>query len=388
MVDWDRVAHLRSKGWDWARIAADPQVGFHPEASVTDPGRALRGLYQRERSRAGRRDAPAPRSPKAEEETVERKWSLARVGYLLTPILGLWFLLAYLAPSPIGVLVPAIPWLAIGFAIAAFVLLFGLLRSPGRRWSPALRTTLVVGIVLGLVITALVGVVGYVAFGCPVLPAQSSLTSEPGGYAYANTHPWQEGGKPIVYFYGATWCPYCSASSWAIWKALTEFGSVTNVPTSYSSDDPAGPYTPEIVLANAQVSSNVVAFQVSQDTSGVEGNFPGTSNCYQQGYVGAYSGGSIPFLVVNGVYIHAGASLVSPSSLSTWADGANGGAPYVQTSVQSETNSPWSAVQTPAWWLMAYMAKATGVPVATLASTYHWSSATQSAVTTDLAQIG
>jgi hypothetical protein len=41
MVDWDRVEQLRSKGWDWERIAADPKVGFHPEASVHDEiGRA------------------------------------------------------------------------------------------------------------------------------------------------------------------------------------------------------------------------------------------------------------------------------------------------------------------------------------------------------------
>jgi hypothetical protein len=51
MVDWDRVEQLRSKGWDWDQIAEDEKVGFHPDASVHDPGRALRGLYHRQRSR-------------------------------------------------------------------------------------------------------------------------------------------------------------------------------------------------------------------------------------------------------------------------------------------------------------------------------------------------
>ena len=44
MVDWDRVEELRGKGWGWDRIADDEDVGFHPEASVTEPGRALRAL--------------------------------------------------------------------------------------------------------------------------------------------------------------------------------------------------------------------------------------------------------------------------------------------------------------------------------------------------------
>ncbi|MGA8302929.1 MAG: DUF929 family protein [Thermoplasmata archaeon] len=390
MVDWDRVEQLRSKGWDWDRIAADPKVGFHPETAVRDQGRALRALYHRHKSREGRtgkEDAPA-RPSKKDEEITERKWNLPRIGYLLTPLLGGWFLIAYVAPSPVGILLPAIPWLGIGLAVAAFILLFGLLRNPRKRWTPVFRTTLVGGIVLGLLVAGSAGLVGYLAFGCPYLPPPAALTSEPGGWAKVNVNQWTEGGLPVVYFYGATWCPYCSASSWAIWKSLISFSSsVTNVPTSYSSDDPAGPYTPEIVLAGAQVNSPLIAFQVTEDTSGVEGNFPGTTNCYQQAYVGAYSGTSIPFVVVGGVYVHAQSSLVQPSSLSTWADGANGGAATVQSSVSGETNTPWSAVQTPAWWMMAYIAKVTGVPVSSLASTYHWSTSTQAAVTSDLQQI-
>jgi thiol-disulfide isomerase/thioredoxin len=390
MVDWDRVEQLRSKGWDWERIAADPKVGFHPERAVHDPGRALRGLYHRQKSREGRtgKEATPTRPSKKDEEITERKWNLPRTGYLLTPLFGFWLLLAYVAPSPVGILLPAFPWLGIGLAVAAFILLFGLLRSSGRRWTPTFRTTLIGGVVLGLLVAGSAGVVGYLAFGCPYLPPASTLTAEPGGWAKASANVWQEGGKPVVYFYGATWCPYCSASSWAIWKALISFSSsVTNVPTGYSSADPAGPYTPEIILASAQVSPDVVAFQVSEDSSGVQGNFPGSNTCYQQAYVGAYSGGAIPFLVVGGVYIHSGASLVAPSNLASWADGANGGAGTVYSSVSGETSTPWTYVQSPAWWMMAYMAKASGVPVATLASTYAWTTATKNAVTTDLAQI-
>jgi Domain of unknown function (DUF929) len=383
MVDWDRVEELRSKGWDWDRIADDSKVGFHPDASVREPGRALRGLYHRQRSRERRQGAPAV-SPKKKTEEKERRWTLIRIGFLLTPIFAIWFVLAYLIPSPVGLVLPAVPYLALGLAVAAFLLLFGLWRSKGARWSKSLRTTVVVGVVLGLVISGMIALGGVLFFGCPYLP--SGTSSQPAGWTSVNVHAWQDGGRPVVYYYGATWCPYCSASSWALWKALTEFGSVGPNTTSYSSSTDVYPSTPEMVLTLG-FSSSSVAYQASEDTSGVSTNFPGTSNCYQQAYVTAYAGGTIPFFVVNGQYIHAGAALVNPADLVTWAGGNNGGAATVQSSVASESGAPWQAVQTQAWWTMAFMAKSTGVPVPTLASEYHWSSATQSAVAADVTQI-
>jgi hypothetical protein len=392
MVDWDRVEQLRSKGWDWDRIAEDSKVGFHPETSVKDQGRALRGLYHRQKSREGRMDTPPPRSsPKKDEETTERKWSLPRIGYLLTPILGLWFLLAYVAPSPVGILVPAIPWLAIGLAVAAFILLFGLLRSPGKRWSPAFRSTLITGIVLGLVVSGLVGVTGYIAFGCPYLPPASTLGGAPGpGWTQANVAPWQDGGKPILYFYGASWCPFCSAGSWAIYKALSEFGSVSGTTLGFSSLSDTAAGTPEIVLANANVASSSIAFQVSEDTSGVDETFPGTTSCFQQAYVTAYSGSSIPFLVVNGQYIHANTPLINPTDLSSFTYSATGGtgAQTVYSQVNEENGTAWSVVSTQAWWIMAFLAKSSGSSVATLASEYHWSATTKSEVSGFVGQLG
>ncbi|MGA9839804.1 MAG: DUF929 family protein [Thermoplasmata archaeon] len=397
MVDWDRVEQLRSKGWDWDRIAEDPKVGFHPETSVQDPGRALRGLYQRQKSRQGRVGAPPPRSPKKDEEITERKWTLARIGLLLTPIFGIWAVLAYVAPSPVGILVGAIPWLALAFAVAAFILLFGLLRSQ-KRWSPLFRTTLVTGVVLGLVVSGGVGLTGYLAFGCPYLPPASTLSSIPasatgsgnsavGAWTYGNLPLWQDGGKPVVYFYGAEWCPYCSAGSWAIYKALSEFGNVTGASGQLTYSDPTDSYpsTPEIVIGNLGYSSNWVSLQVSEYVGSYSGHpFPGTSNCYQSAYVGAYSGGSIPFLVVNGQYVHGGSQLIYPQNLATWA---GSGASTVLSSVQSESGAAWTAVQFQAWWIMAFMAKSTGTPVAQLASDLGWSTATKDGVQADLSQI-
>lgn len=397
MVDWDRVEQLRERGWDWDRIADDPKVGFHPDASVHDAGRALRGLYHRQRSRIerGKGEPSSGRSSKKSDAGVtEHVWTLARIGYLATPIFGLWALLAYVAPSPVGILLPAIPWLAIGFAVAAFVLGFGLLRTSGARWTPAFRTTVVYGVVIGLVISGLVGITGYLAYGCPYLPPASTATGLPGpGWTKVSVSPWQDAGKPVVFFYGASWCPYCSAGSWTIYKALSQFGTVTGAGNAlgYSSLTDTAAGTPEIILAKVGYSSSTISFVVDEDTSGVDGTFPGTSNCYEAGYVSAYSGSAIPFLVINGQYIHAGTPIINPDNLANWnyasvQSGSSQGATAVFDQVNAENGSAWSVVQDQAWWIMAFITKATGENVSNLAAEYGWSAATKSAVTGYLAQ--
>lgn len=384
MVDWDRVDELRTKGWDWERIAADARVGFHPEASVREPGRALRALYHRQRSRKRRQEPPSPAAVKKEAERRERRWSLVRAGYLLTPLFGVWFAVAFLDPAQAGLVLPAIPYLALGLAVAAFLLVFGLWRSQAARWTKVFRSTAVLGVVVGLVIAGAIALSAALFFGCPYLPPASTATSQPAGWTSVNAPAWKDGGLPVVYYYGATWCPYCSASSWAIWKALLEFGSISGNYTDYSSGGDVYPLTPEVALANAQLTSTTVAFQVSEDSSGNQGTVPPTANCVQQAYLNTYSGGAIPFLVVNGQYVHGGASLVSPANLQPWA---GSGASAVAQSVLSETGTPWTYVQTAAWWVMAFMAKSTGTPVPTLAAQYHWSTATASAVASDVTQI-
>jgi thiol-disulfide isomerase/thioredoxin len=392
MVDWDRVDELRSNGESWTEIAADPKVGFHPEASAGDPGRALRALYHRQKARRARQGpAPAPKKRPAKE--LEKRWTLLRVGYLAVPLVAVWFALAYVAPSPVGLLVPAIPYLGLALAAVAFLLIYALWRTRERRWTPILRSAVVGGVVLGLVFAGLVGLVGALVFGCPYLPPASAVGSEPGGWHGGGGLPnWQSDGKPVVYFFGATWCPYCSASSWAVLKALTEYGSVSGVSTSYSSNTDVYPATPEAVLSNVQQTGSPVAFQVSEYTGSVDGQAPATSSCYQLAYVTAYSGGSIPFLVIGGKYVHGGTSLVDPANLTNWNYASDhSGAPTVKADVLGETGQPWFVVQDQAWWVMGYIARCLGVDsasgVTALGNTYGWSAADKAAVGANITQI-
>ncbi len=403
MVDWERVEQLHSRGQSWEEIAADPKVGFHPDQSVSQAGPALRRLYYRRKSRSERQPEEAP-TVKRVDPNADRRWSLARIGYLVVPLVGIWFVLAFVFPSPLGLILPAIPYIAIILAVGVFVLAFGLLRTT-HRWSKVFRSTLIIGVVLGLVFVGLISLTAAL-IGCPFLPSSSALTATSGpGWSATPSYvaAWQSNGQPIVYYFGATWCPYCSASSWPLWKALTEFelgfsGTTTGIPGtsfSYSSPSDVYPSTPEVVVANAQMNSKALSFVVSEDTSGVDGNFPGTSNCVQQAYVSSYSGSSIPFVVVNGQYVHGGSTLINPSQLSTWAGGGSGGAGQVATNVLQESGTPWTVVQPQAAWICAFIVKSNGFSTVAsflaanpgLTAAYQWTSTMTGSVNADLSQI-
>lgn len=402
MVDWDRVEELRSKGVGWDKIAADAKVGFHADSSAGDPGRALRALYHRRGGAARARKPSGDRgaAPGTERKGEPSRWTLLRLFYLLVPLVGIWFALAYFIPSPVGLLVPAFPWLGLLLAAVAVVLIWQLWRSTsGPRWNAVYRNGVVYGVVLGFVFSGVVALTASVAFGCPFLPAGSSLgpVSNSGWTAGSQaiapwykvpTNAWQDGGKPVVYFYGATWCPYCSASSWAVWKALKAFGMTSGGTLDYSATSDVYPGTPEIVLSGITMGARgsyapVAAFQVSEDTSGVESTYPGTASCTQQAYVTAYATG-IPFVVVNGQYEHD-ASLVLPQNLSSYASGNNGGAAAVAASVLNETGAPWASIQFSAYWFMAFLVKVSGQQLTTLANDFGWTSADKAAVANDLA---
>lgn len=314
------------------------------------------------------------------------------------PLVGVWFVLAFAVPSPIGLLVPAIPYLALLLTGAAVALVGVLWRGSERpRWSPVFRITLIGGVVLGLVVSGLIGLTGSLGLGCPFLPPASSLTPvSSSGWFQASAPPWQEHGAPVLFSLGATWCPYCSASSWAEWKALSFFGRPSGTTLEYSSGTDHPAQVPEIVLAHLTLGPKNghapgVSAQILEDTSNVVGNLPGTASCVQQAYVSSFSNG-IPFVVVNGQYVHR-STLVDPTCLGPWANGQNGGAAAVQASVASELPSttgggdPWTCVSAQAYWTAAMIAAGTGMSTTTLRNSYGWSATDTAGIQADLNQM-
>jgi len=372
MVDWDQVDRLRSKGWDWDRVAADPKVGFHADSDVGDSGRALRSLYYQRRSKGQRRPAKAEGGSggKAADEERQSKWTLARIGWFLVPLLGIWFALAYAFPSPVGVYVPAIPLLGLLLAVAGFILAFGLLRTDDR-WNRAARTTLIAGLVLGAVVAGMLGLVATLN-GCPSLPPVSG--GEPQGWEKANGPAWTQNGAPVLFFYGSVACPFCSAASWSIKMALDRFGTLSGTSYLSSKADDYAPHTPEVVLAGTSYQSQYLSFIALESTDDNNIVAPSPTSCVEQAYVAAYNpGGSVPFLVVNGQFIHVGAT-VEPASLGS----GNPNPPYtgwvpltpqeVQSQIDAKSGTAYDAIAPAAFLLEAFIVKTNGMqpgPVAT-----------------------
>ncbi len=68
------------------------------------------------------------------------------------------------------------------------------------------------------------------------------------------------GGKPLVFYTGAEYCPYCAAERWALVVALSRFGHFTALYATSSSGTSAYPGTPTFSFAGAAYASPYVAF--------------------------------------------------------------------------------------------------------------------------------
>ncbi|MCI4331274.1 MAG: DUF929 domain-containing protein [Thermoplasmata archaeon] len=348
MVDWKAVERLRARGWDWERIAADPTVEFHPPDDPA-PGATLRARYYR-RASVPAVDSPSGRLPDAPAPRAPRRWGLVRGGFLLAPWFGVWAVLAWVAPSPVGVYLAAIPLLGILAAVALGVLCFGLWRS-AEKWNAVYRRTLSIGLVFGLLSAGVLGGVAY-AEGCRYL---TPLTiGQPGGWTKAANPPWENGGSPMFFFYGSVACPYCSASSWAMEAALVKFGVLGGTSFGHSSPTDVFPNTPEVVLAGASISSAYVALDIREGIDANQVTVPPTAQCVEQGYLSAYDPvGSIPFVTVGGVYFHT-STLVDPGTL-------GGVSPTsLQQQVVNESGPQWSDIAPQAFFLMAFLVKLNG----------------------------
>ncbi|MGI0132628.1 MAG: DUF929 family protein [Thermoplasmata archaeon] len=347
MVDWEAVERLRSKGWDWDRIADDSRVDFHADAGTGAPGRALKALYYQRRSKKSRRPSAAGRD--GNERAADRApWSIVRVGMFLTPLAAVWFLLALVYPSPIGVYLSAIPYIAILLIVAIALLAYGLLRA-SERWNSTYRNSVVVGAVLGLVVAGVFGLAA-VAGGCPTL--SFSTQSEPLNWEKAADATWTSNGVPVFYFYGAAWCPYCSAGSWAVKYALEKVGSLSGYVYDHSSLTDTYPNTPSVVFTSASLRSPYASFVVDEIPTDSGHTFPTPTGCVARAYVSAYSTG-IPFVVVNGQYFHT-TQLVDPGQLAGMT------APQVENQIANQSGPAWNAVSPSAYMMLALIVKVNG----------------------------
>lgn len=73
--------------------------------------------------------------------------------------------------------------------------------------------------------------------------------------------PWYIGGKPLIVYVGAEYCPYCAAARWPLIVALLRFGNFTGLQYMLSSSTDVYANTPTFTFVNASYSSPYVVFE-------------------------------------------------------------------------------------------------------------------------------
>jgi hypothetical protein len=142
------------------------------------------------------------------------------------------------------------------------------------------------------------------------------------------------GGKSLVYFMGAGFCPFCAAERWAIVKALERFGRWEGLAESKSAGhDEKYLNVPTFDLSRARYESDGVEF-AGKETADRE--FQPLQELDDSDYeiLDMYNPDQmIPFLLVDGQYMQAGAGF-SPELIQNMS----------HTQVRAELDKPNSAI--------------------------------------------
>jgi hypothetical protein len=136
-----------------------------------------------------------------------------------------------------------------------------------------------------------------------------------------------DGGKPLVLYVGAEYCPYCAAQRWAVVVALSRFGRFTGLGQTHSSSTDVFPNTATLSFHGATYTSQYLSFQGVETQSNQpqgSGYAPLDSLTPAQEalvrkynappYVSAQAAGSIPFVDLGNQGLISGASF-SPQLL-------------------------------------------------------------------------
>jgi hypothetical protein len=205
-----------------------------------------------------------------------------------------------------------------GAAVAAVVLVLGILivvklvgRSGGGSATPAASASPASSAVLSAVTAVPADTLNKVGTG-KVTTLPKAISGQP-----ALT----DGGKPLVVYLGAEYCPFCAAQRWAVVVALSRFGTFTNLGQTESSSSDVYPNTATLSFHGASYASQYLAFQgVEMESNQRQGNgyAPLDTLTQQQQdllkkydappFVDAKSAGAIPFLDFGNQAVIAGAS--------------------------------------------------------------------------------
>jgi thiol-disulfide isomerase/thioredoxin len=121
-----------------------------------------------------------------------------------------------------------------------------------------------------------------------------------------------EGGKPVVLYIGAEYCPFCAAERWPLVTALSRFGTFTDLGATHSATNDVYPNTPTFSFHKAKYASKYIALQSVElyGNRAVNGKYPPLENptAQQDALIRKYDPkGTIPFIYF-GQYLQTDAS--------------------------------------------------------------------------------
>ena len=133
-----------------------------------------------------------------------------------------------------------------------------------------------------------------------------------GGMTRIGGTPLEEGGKPLVVYVGAEYCPFCAAERWPLVTALSRFGTFTNLGATHSATNDVYPNTPTFSFKNARYASKYLALQTVElyGNRPVNGSYPPLQKrtAQQTSLMGKHDpSGTIPFIYM-GNYLQTSAS--------------------------------------------------------------------------------
>jgi hypothetical protein len=113
-------------------------------------------------------------------------------------------------------------------------------------------------------------------------------------------------GKPEVLYIGAEFCPYCGVTRWPLAIALSRFGTLGGLQTTYSAaNDTAGPNTPTLDFRNASYKSDYIDFTGIEYEDGA-GKVIASLTTEQANLFKSIGGGSFPFIDFGGKWAQSG----------------------------------------------------------------------------------
>ncbi|HEX9098019.1 MAG TPA: DUF929 family protein [Candidatus Dormibacteraeota bacterium] len=122
-------------------------------------------------------------------------------------------------------------------------------------------------------------------------------------------------GKPVVFYLGAEFCPFCAFERWGMIIALSRFGTFSGLQATTSSATDAYPNTPTFTFRNATFTSHYIDFQPIE-TSDRNGSPLQSPTAAQQALLSRYdTSDAIPFVDFGNQYAFTGATYTNPGIL-------------------------------------------------------------------------